>query len=413
MHTRTGLQFIVLAAATLCLWSAGSSRASACKCRPSTVESSYNTKSDVFIATIDLEITAGDTRYYVGQVDTTYKGCLIAGDLVLLKTPVESATCGAQLTGLTHLINANLDGTLLGVSVLSIDSCSYNVEADALTDHDREFLDGRYVCCGEDCACADGSQPVQCFVDPCQVAPGCSVGECRSNYCGGCNAEFFDPDGYAVCQLGGPCDADEDCGDAAWCRQAADDDYGDEDGDEDDYADDYVDEAEPEAELEAEPRFECVPFVGEGESCNGYTLPSSYEQCEPGLVCDTPDYIADATGICGRGCSASSDCWDGEYCATDGVCALHGSCELHLDCNIGDNVYAKPRCLGFGVCDDDGQCGYRCGNPQCADLAGYDFGPCDAVLGWAIAFGRCVQVSGCSSDYFELFATEAECQDGC
>jgi hypothetical protein len=38
-------------------------------------------------------------------------------------------------------------------------------------------------------SCADGSAPVQCFVDPCATAR-CGDGlKCASNYCGGCTAE--------------------------------------------------------------------------------------------------------------------------------------------------------------------------------------------------------------------------------
>ncbi|XP_077979849.1 uncharacterized protein LOC144435157 [Glandiceps talaboti] len=41
--------------------------------------------------------------------------------------------------------------------------------------------------------CPDGSTPVQCIIDPCAIA-SCEAypeAECRSNYCGGCNAEFY------------------------------------------------------------------------------------------------------------------------------------------------------------------------------------------------------------------------------
>ena len=41
--------------------------------------------------------------------------------------------------------------------------------------------------------CPDGTQPVNCFVDPCQYAqcPAVEGAECEANYCGGCNAEWF------------------------------------------------------------------------------------------------------------------------------------------------------------------------------------------------------------------------------
>ena len=43
--------------------------------------------------------------------------------------------------------------------------------------------------------------PVQCLVDPCEVAPECQLNQtanCESNYCGGCYADFYDLDGNLV-----------------------------------------------------------------------------------------------------------------------------------------------------------------------------------------------------------------------
>ena len=48
----------------------------------------------------------------------------------------------------------------------------------------------------------------------------------------------------------------------------------------------------------------------------------------------------------------------------------------------------------------------------CADLAGIDFGPCDAVLGWGVIGGECQEISGCSSPV-PLSASRAECEAAC
>ena len=43
--------------------------------------------------------------------------------------------------------------------------------------------------------------PVDCFVDPCEVASECQINipvECSSNYCGGCYADFYDLEGNLV-----------------------------------------------------------------------------------------------------------------------------------------------------------------------------------------------------------------------
>ena len=64
-----------------------------------------------------------------------------------------------------------------------------------------------------DCSC---DNPVNCFIDPCQVAPECAAypyATCRANYCVGCDAYFYEPEGVVVdcdCNLvhcfADPCD---------------------------------------------------------------------------------------------------------------------------------------------------------------------------------------------------------------
>jgi hypothetical protein len=80
------------------------------------------------------------------------------------------------------------------------------------------------------------------------------------------------------------------------------------------------------------------------------------------------------------------------------------------------NDYPRPLCVGFPTCPQyelGAQCGWRCGNPACIDLAEHDFGPCDAVLGWGRVNGICTAISGCSAAPFELFASEAACASAC
>lgn len=72
---------------------------------------------------------------------------------------------------------------------------------------------------------------------------------------------------YSSC-LDNLCEVDEDCSDDAWCRQTE---FGDS---------------------------ECTPYVQEGDSCGGFTLPWLYEQCEPSLVCTTDPFIPDLPGVC-------------------------------------------------------------------------------------------------------------------
>jgi hypothetical protein len=333
--------------------------AEACSCLPATVESSHLNSSDAATLTPLVGRRVGNERWYVAQVAKPYKGCIDAGALVLLVTPSSSASCGAELDiGVEYLVHGNRRGSILGLPLLAISGCDDNRPVTELSEHDRDFLAGRQVCCGDECSCADGSQPVQCFVDPCEATLACSEAvACEANYCGGCNAEFHDASGHAVCQADSECHSDADCPDG-WCRQA-----GGGRGAED-------------------PSYECVPFVNEGGSCEGFTPPELFERCAAGLICDTPAFIADASGICRAHCQSAADCDGAEYCASDGSCDSDGQCEIALDCSLEGNSFIHPACVGYGTCDIFKGCGWTCGDPACVDLGGYDFGNCDAVLGW-------------------------------
>jgi hypothetical protein len=362
--------------------------AAACSCVEPSVESSYNSASDVAYVDVRRSYVLGDTRYFVGSVARTFKGCLRAGQRVLLKTPAAGETCGADLRARRYLINGSRVRGFLGTPVLSISLCSYDREVSQLTERDQKFLEGRNVCCGDQCACADGSQPVQCFAEPCSVAPPCDAGVCEANYCGGCRAEFYDPRGEPVCQGPTACKSDDDCESDSWCRETAFD-------------------------PTTEPRSECVPFVGEGASCGGFTAPPDYERCAPGLTCDAPSFEDDAPGVCRPRCESDADCGEGSYCASDRMCDVHGACELELDCSMPGNNYAHIACVGHGVCAAQGRCGWACEAPECLDLLGFDFGPCDAVLGWAVIGGQCTNVSGCTAGEHVLFASEEACRTTC
>jgi hypothetical protein len=331
---RSALFAVIVSSMSICT----PSRAEACSCVVPTVESSYGFASDVAFVDLQRTYVTGDTRYYLGRVARTFKGCLHVGQRVALKTPASGAACGTELRLRRYLINGSAAGSFLGMPVLSISLCSYDRQVSALTDRDRAFLDGRNVCCGGACRCADGSQAVQCFAEPCSVAPECSEGECVANYCGGCNAEFYDSLGRAVCQDPSECKSDADCPQGSWCREA-------------------------QSDGTSEPSYECAPFVGEGSRCEGFTPPWLYERCEPTLSCDKPDGVADATGLCRRSCSGNKDCKESNYCASDKLCDDDGACENDADCSMPGNSYAHIECVGHPVCQSDYRCGWPCGTP--------------------------------------------------
>ena len=176
------------------------------------------------------------------------------------------------------------------------------------------------------------------------------------------------------------CLEDAECGEGQWCRQA-----------------------------ESGGR-ECVPFVGEGASCNGFTLAFLFERCLPGLRCDTPPFTADAPGVCRAECEDSSDCEESDYCATDGTCRADSECDVPVDCQQSGNLFPQILCIGYPTCGDfGGNCGFSCGDPRCIDLRGADFGDCERLLGYGRVGDSCQPISGCSTTQ-TLFESEEDCE---
>lgn len=223
---------------------------------------------------------------------------------------------------------------------------------------------------------ADCSEKERCnAAEVCLPPPGCTGGEPCPSVC----------TGYCV-ESSGECASDADCPGGSWCR------------------------------VTQEGSHSCVPFATEGQHCNGFTLPWAYEVCSPELVCDLPEFVADAPGVCRSPCKSDAECPEAAYCATDQLCHADGNCDRALDCTLPGNTYPHIECVGHPTCPlfpEPGVCGWLCRDPRCLDLHGSDFGPCDAVLGWAVVGGVCREVSGCSAGELKLFRSEAECAAAC
>ena len=380
-----------------------STDAEACSCTPPDLVETYNNATDVLRVRVLRERRYNGLFYYRARVHTTYKGCAAPGEVVTLSTPVSSATCGQRLdVGGDYLITSYAPApSVIGLSrVLPFNICGFNRPFDTLEREQIEFLDTRFNCCGDTCACVN-SPLVHCFVDPCSVAT-CPEGECVANYCGGCNAEFYNEYGQAVCTA---CESDDDC---AWGQHCSRDGQclGDCDSDDDCAAGNWC------RPTQAPEVSECVPFQSEGEQCGGFTPIWSQLRCAPDLVCaDVPPNIPDLPGVCRRPCHDNTDCRNDQYCDISGLCREDGACKLEVDCGLEGNDYGHIRCVGHGLCGADDACGWTCGDPRCLDLAGVDFGPCDAVLGWAVVDDACRSISGCDSRGFTLFRTAAECRN--
>jgi hypothetical protein len=366
--------------------------AEACSCLPPDLSRSYNGADDVFRARVltKLPWRRGLLLYFV-RIEQTYKGCRKPGAFAMLMTTPSGASCGVTWLerGERALLTAH-QGTR---RFLHIQSCDYNTAWSNLSDRDIHFLDTRYNCCGATCGCVNAPQ-VQCFADPCAVSAPCDVegAECVSNYCGGCNAEWYDPTGALVCEAEDDfCASDDDCFEDTWCRPTQDD-----------------------------PNLgECVPFQQEGEWCGGYTPIWAQSRCEPGLICtDTPRFIADAPGICREPCDIQNGirwCSADRYCSPNNdVCRDDGACYRDDDCEAPGNDYPHIECVGYGVCND-GQCGWECGNPACRDLRNVDFGFCDALLGWGVVDGSCRAISGCpgQAEGYRLYKSQRACEFVC
>ncbi|HET9955868.1 MAG TPA: hypothetical protein VFQ61_15265 [Polyangiaceae bacterium] len=204
------MKAVLLLIALICGVVALPSPARACSCLVPDKARSYDNADHVVHVIIQRSfINTSSTRSYIARlVDDDYKGCLNRSQRVIIETPASSAACGMSLTvGKEYLLHGQKKGSLLGTPRLSVILCDANTEWSSLTPDHSAFLNTRYVCCGGECSCTDGSQPVNCFVDPCQVS-SCDVdgAKCQANYCGGCNAEWRDPSGALVCENKATCD---------------------------------------------------------------------------------------------------------------------------------------------------------------------------------------------------------------
>lgn len=210
MRTRIAIALFVAAVTS----AAFARPAEACSCLPPDLVRTYNASTDVVRAGVVFGWTLGDQQLYLARVSEVFKGCFRRGDIIVVVTPRSSAACGLRLDwGRSYLLTGDTWDSD-SVPLLHVTICGYNVLWARLGQEDLGFLYSRYVCCGDRCRCADGSAPVQCLVDPCEVAPPCPFGECQANYCGGCHAELYDDLGEAVCTR---CETDADCPDDQYC----------------------------------------------------------------------------------------------------------------------------------------------------------------------------------------------------
>jgi hypothetical protein len=180
--------------------------ADACKCavRPISIQYYNPSVTQVVRAVVLSEWPAVVTdpasqKYYQIAVKQVFKGCAKSRSL-WISTASSSAACGAYVSvGSEYLLLLSGSGYQLATN-----SCLGNSLFKDVSDSDRAFLNSRSLCCGGQCKCADGTQLVQCFRQPCsppETAPCAEAVKCEDNYCGGCRAEWFDSAGAPACTI--------------------------------------------------------------------------------------------------------------------------------------------------------------------------------------------------------------------
>jgi len=192
----------ILAIAAAAVLFAAPVTAEACSCIAPDIKQQWHEGADVLGVKIVAERTVGFERQFAARVIQPFSGCLQSGDQVVLTTPFDSAACGTYLAvGETYILATHDNGaSVAGRPARSVSSCDWQSRYADVSADDLDFLWSRPVECGGAITCADGVPPVSCLVDPCSTAV-CPDGTCESNYCGGaCVAEFWDFDGYPVCE---------------------------------------------------------------------------------------------------------------------------------------------------------------------------------------------------------------------
>jgi len=176
--------------------------AEACSCMQPSVSQSWHDSTDMFKGHVKSHRIVGNEHQYAVEIVRPFSGCTVAGDVVWVETNISTAACGMPLTvGEDYLLAGYKDAST--ARIYDIGLCGYNRVWSTLSDDDVDFLRSRPVVCDAEgtLACADGSQPVQCFADACDVQTGCAAAEtCEFNTCGGCDAEFYDAMWTPVCE---------------------------------------------------------------------------------------------------------------------------------------------------------------------------------------------------------------------
>ena len=287
----------------------------------------------------------------------------------------QNEVSGCQDECSQYYIEAEIDGGFGTVPIFFQDS---NINIELYLNRFVEINLGQEVNCVECSAfevleiqlSADCEFAVNCFQDPCSIAEQCGINECEANYCGGCNADFYDVDGDLVdCSL-----ATENNIEGRWHLVG--------------YEDNVM------YQFEDNHRYSIYSVDGTfGSIEDGGGTPNPYTIVENVITIDLffgnivnyqMDYICEGQVVEFR-------------VIEDG--AIHSKL-FREGYNYIDNECEEP-------------------NEGCFDFTGIDFGACEMVLGVGYIYDECSYISGCGwilngIDYSNLYYDSMEaCYENC
>uniref|UniRef100_A0A6T6CMV7 Uncharacterized protein n=1 Tax=Compsopogon caeruleus TaxID=31354 RepID=A0A6T6CMV7_9RHOD len=153
----------------------------------------------VFLGTVLkrlVNVCVGSQHFYLVRVLRTFKGCPPKARRVVVELP---CFANALTVGRKYIVHGDLKiRRIQRKPYYQTEGCDgvYPPVASSIRyANKRRNLE----VCPADGKCLNGKALVRCFADPCQVADPCpSAVTCRSSFCGGCNAGFFDSRGILV-----------------------------------------------------------------------------------------------------------------------------------------------------------------------------------------------------------------------
>jgi hypothetical protein len=237
--------------------------------RACSVQETYEVSRDVARARIVFSFRVFGRTWTFAKLENEYKGCARTPSPVVITSGGEALIAGQQ-----YLLSGEASA-----GAFAIGACGATNFAD-LSPTDLNWLATRTNCCGEACKCGDGSEFVECFADPCQTTTCSDASSCVANYCGGCNAEFYNQNGEPICTA---CTQNSDCASDQQCLNGQCHTLctSDENCDGEHYCLSIY--------------HVCVPWHQVGEYCGDKF---GYHRCAPNLTCVITNYTRPYEGVC-------------------------------------------------------------------------------------------------------------------